>query len=190
MAQSNPDIFKGARARQTVDMSYSYAPLYEAYDGVLAEKAHQADMSGRARNALQRFLMRSSGSRTRDGFSRIQQCRDALDALDRNGWQRSFHQRMFHENFIRACARVFFKTEPQGSFARAHQAVLDINGWDNLSQEILISTPRRCAHRKISPAQPTSHACRTSHTQWTSRRRGAPYPHSRGCRWPPIARCT
>ena len=59
------------------------------------------------------------------------------------GWARSFHQRMFHNNFIRACARIFFKVEPPGTFARSHQAILDLNGWDNLAQEILISTPRR-----------------------------------------------
>ena len=70
--------------------------------------------------------------------------RDALDALDRQGWQRSFHQRLFHDNFIRACARIFWKTEPPGSFARDHQKILEINGWDHLSQEILVSTPRRC----------------------------------------------
>lgn len=59
------------------------------------------------------------------------------------GWQRSYHQRKFHDNFIRACARIFFKTEPDGTFQRAHQAILDVNGWETLSQEILISTPRR-----------------------------------------------
>jgi len=72
-----------------------------------------------------------------------QKCRTALDALDRQGWQRSYHQRMFHDNFIRACVRVFFKTDPPGAFARAHQSILDLNGWEHLSQEILISTPRR-----------------------------------------------
>ena len=123
----------------------SYAGLYEAYDQLLEEKLRLQAETRMSRNALQRFLRSRSGARARDGFARMQQCRDALDAMDRQGWQRSFHQRMFHENFIRACARVFFKFEPQGAFARAHQAILDLNGWDNLSQEILISTPRRCA---------------------------------------------
>jgi hypothetical protein len=66
-----------------------------------------------------------------------------LEALDRQGWQRSFHQRLFHDNFIRACARIFWKTEKPGSFARDHQKILEMNGWDHLSQEILVSTPRR-----------------------------------------------
>ena len=104
----------------------SYAALYAAYDALLADKERDAEENKAARNALQRFLRHRTGGRQRDGFIRMQQCRDALDALDRQGWNRSFHQRMFHENFIRACARVFFKTEPQGSFARAPQAILDI----------------------------------------------------------------
>lgn len=122
---------------------YSYAHLYAAYDEILHEKSKRAEEEGKARNALQKYLHRASGARVKDGFARIQACREALDALDRQGWQRSFHQRMFHENFIRACARVFFKTEQQGAFARAHQAILDLNGWETLTQEILISTPRR-----------------------------------------------
>jgi len=136
------------------DGAYSYAGLYEAYDQLLEEKLRlQAEMR-MSRNALQRFLRSRSGARARDGFARMQQCRDALDAMDRQGWQRSFHQRMFHENFIRACARVFFKFEPQGAFARAHQAILDLNGWDNLSQEILISTPRRSVLSRPQPIPP------------------------------------
>ena len=132
----------------------SYAALYAAYDALLADKERDAEENKAARNALQRFLRHRTGGRQRDWFIRMQQCRDALDALDRQGWNRSFHQRMFHENFIRACARVFFKTEQQGAFARAHQAILDLNGWDNLSQEILISTPRRSVLSRPNPISP------------------------------------
>lgn len=79
----------------------------------------------------------------RDGFERMRRCRMALEALDQGGWKRSYHQRMFHEAYIAACARPFWKIDPPGSFARAHQKILDINSWENLAQEILISTPRR-----------------------------------------------
>lgn len=78
-----------------------------------------------------------------NGFQRIELCRKALEALDTKGWQRSYHQKMFHETFMRACARVFWKTEKPGQFARDHQKILQVNGWDHLSQEILVSTPRR-----------------------------------------------
>ena len=65
------------------------------------------------------------------------------DSRARRGWNRSFHQREFHDHFIRACARIFWKTEKPGTFARDHQRILESNGWASLSQEVLISTPRR-----------------------------------------------
>ena len=85
----------------------------------------------------------SSHARKSNGFERMKQCRMALEALDVAGWKRSYHQRLFHEAYIAACARPFWKLDPPGAFARAHQKILDINNWDNLAQEILISTPRR-----------------------------------------------
>ena len=125
-------------------MSLSFARLYEAYDAVQRERRAALLQRQRPRNPLQAYLAQNGGaSGKKDGFARMQDCRRALEALDGLGWQRSFHQRLFHDNFIRSCTRVFFKTEPPGAFARAHQAVLDLNGWDTLAQEILISTPRR-----------------------------------------------
>ena len=59
------------------------------------------------------------------------------------GWDRSFHQKKFHDTFMCACARVFWKFEKPGVFARDHQRILQTNSWDHLSQEILVSTPRR-----------------------------------------------
>lgn len=78
-----------------------------------------------------------------NGWTRMAKCRTGLEALDRRGWQRSFHQKQFHEQFIRSCARVFWKTEKPGQFARDHKTILEYNGWESLPQEMLISTPRR-----------------------------------------------
>lgn len=83
------------------------------------------------------------GFTLRDGFFHMARLREALNALDRCGWKRSYHQRMFHEEYLRSATRVFFKTEKPGSFERAHKKVLELNGWDSLQQEVLISTPRR-----------------------------------------------
>jgi hypothetical protein len=47
------------------------------------------------------------------------------------GWKRSYHQRLFHEAYIAACARPFWKLDPPGSFARAHQKILEMNAWDS-----------------------------------------------------------
>ena len=73
----------------------------------------------------------------------MQNCRNALIKLDGIGWKRSYHQRLFHEDFLKACTRIFWKTCAPGQFARDHQQVLIANNWDHLAQEILISTPRR-----------------------------------------------
>ena len=76
-------------------------------------------------------------------FDRMNECRNALTYLDSCGWNRSFHQRLFHEDFLKACTRIFWKLEPAGQFARDHQKVLVANNWEHLAQEVLISTPRR-----------------------------------------------
>jgi len=77
------------------------------------------------------------------GFSRMQCCRDALSYLDENGWRRSYHQRLFHDDFIRACARIFWKREAPGKFSREQCEILRRNNWSHIQQEVLISTPRR-----------------------------------------------
>lgn len=128
-------------------MQVSLAAYYRAYDEVAREEARQRVEGGRRRTALANYLAAGVQVR-RTGFQRIELCRRALDALDRRGWQRSFHQRMFHDNFIRACARIFWKCEPPGAFARDHKRILELNGWDHLSQEVLISTPRRSVHER------------------------------------------
>jgi hypothetical protein len=73
----------------------------------------------------------------------MQLCRTYLAKLDKMGWDRSYHQRLFHDDFLKACTRSFWKLEPPGQFARDHQRVLRVNSWDHIAQEILISTPRR-----------------------------------------------
>ena len=148
---------------ETLALACTPLSMQGVYDEYAEEVKRDTDAATSARNAAQamtqaacnpfkRFLLSnqlvtkqahlSTGS-NRDGFSRMADCRRALDVLDSMGWNRSYHQRVFHNNFIRASARVFFKMDPPGAFARAHQAILDLNGWDTLSQEILISTPRR-----------------------------------------------
>ena len=79
----------------------------------------------------------------RDPLEYMQLCRKYLAKLDTLGWNRSYHQRLFHDDFLKACTRSFWKLEPPGQFARDHQKVLRVNSWDHIAQEILISTPRR-----------------------------------------------
>ena len=126
-------------ATHTID----YTDLFSAYDSIENSRRRQSAEQSISRNALQQFLYKAEEGKTGNGFTRIQKCREALDSIDRQGFTRSFHQRLFHDHFIRACARIFWKTEPPGTFARHHQRILESNGWDHLSQEILVSTPRR-----------------------------------------------
>ena len=79
----------------------------------------------------------------RDPLEYMQLCRKYLAKLDTLGWNRSYHQRLFHDDFLKACTRSFWKLEAPGQFARDHQKVLRVNSWDHIAQEILISTPRR-----------------------------------------------
>ena len=115
---------------------------FEAYDRVTREKEAADRQRAVRHSALQNYL-RTSSKKECNGFRRMLRCRQALEAIDRRGWLRSFHQRMFHDNFIRACARIFWKREEHGVFAKDHQRILEVNGWDHLSQEVLVSTPRR-----------------------------------------------
>ncbi len=116
----------------------SFQHLYEAYD-----VGHRPPPPQRTLSAMEQFTKRRVTSKRITAFDRIKECRRGLEALDRQGWNRSYHQRQFHEQFTRACARIFYKSEPPGVFQRDHQRLLQVNGWPNLSQEILISTPRR-----------------------------------------------
>lgn len=38
---------------------------------------------------------------SRDGFFHMARLREGLNALDRCGWKRSYHQRTFHEDYLR-----------------------------------------------------------------------------------------
>ena len=79
----------------------------------------------------------------KDPLEYMELCRTYLAKMDTQGWNRSYHQRLFHDDFLKACTRSFWKLEKPGQFARDHQKVLRCNNWDHIAQEILISTPRR-----------------------------------------------
>lgn len=93
--------------------------------------------------AFQRQYQGKQEQQAVSGWTRMARCREGLESLDGQGWKRSFHQKQFHDSFLKACASVFFKNEPAGTFAKAHSALLEFNGWQSLPQEMLISTPRR-----------------------------------------------
>ena len=49
---------------------------------------------------LQAALQKTRPGTQRSPFERMQLCRNALERLDAQGWSRSHHQRLFHEDFL------------------------------------------------------------------------------------------
>lgn len=143
-------------ASMPVDLSW----LYDKYELLVEAQKNKVGEAERRRRevedlpALDSFLLSApdacdgegaagSDAVKSDGFARMEKCLLALDALDQTGWKRSYHQRKFHHAFLGASARAFFKLDGPGAFQRAHHRVMEINQFENLNQEILISTPRR-----------------------------------------------
>ena len=91
----------------------------------------------------ERILSTSGAGRQKDGFHFMKLLHTYLEILDEKGWNRSYHQRMFHEPFFKSTVRVFFKLEPPGTFERNHRKILETYNFKTLPQEVLISTPRR-----------------------------------------------
>jgi hypothetical protein len=125
----------------------SFVNLFAAMDAHLDEVQQAAREREQQQHghtlAIQRHMGGYAETEAMNGFRRMQLCRQALEALDRRGWNRSFHQRLFHEEYLKSCTRIFFKRDGPGAFAKAHNRILEVNSWDSTPQEILVSTPRR-----------------------------------------------
>lgn len=88
----------------------SYSSLYEKVAERDRKRARDEENSSTLERALFSSAKASAGmGESSSGFQRMLLCRQALEALDRRGWDRSYHQRYFHDHFIRACSRVFWK---------------------------------------------------------------------------------
>ena len=127
----------------------SFHKLFAALDQTIENQKSQtiSDKTTTTKTAIERHMGGFQSVENMNGIKRIQKCRQALEALDRRGWNRSFHQRLFHEEYLKSCTRVFFKRDGHGAFSRAHSRVLEVNGWDSTPQEILVSTPRYNNHK-------------------------------------------
>lgn len=80
---------------------------------------------------ISRFYSNITSADTADvnGFSRINTLRKALGALDRGGWERSYHQRIFHVGQLsqHVCLSLFLQS-------RYLHALTD---WDRVLVEVL-----------------------------------------------------
>jgi hypothetical protein len=83
----------------------------------LLERVQAARAAPTARVTLSALASRVAKARGRvrpgdamSPFDRMDQCRAALERLDSNGWKRSYHQRLFHEDFLVRFAFITFST--------------------------------------------------------------------------------
>ena len=98
-----------------------------------------------------------------NGFSRIKTLRKALGALDRGGWERSYHQRIFHVSvvvskasaifayFEAACTIYIYKYTPR--------LCLDLVRAEDSTFKIRLLCGSKCSHARIQPgleAPPTA----------------------------------
>jgi len=120
-----------------------YDTLYKTYTALEITRKEQNCLRTSLLPAFSHQYVGARSGAQWNGWIRMTRCRQSLDAIDRMGWQRSFHQKQFHDQFMRASARIFWKTEKHGQFQRDHKSILELNGWDSLPQELLVSTPRR-----------------------------------------------
>ena len=93
----------------------SLCKLFSAFDSHRdSVNSQQARAAGGPMTAMQNHMSGYGQFEVMNGLKRVQMCRKALDALDRRGWDRSFHQRLFHEEYLKSCARIFFKRDGPG----------------------------------------------------------------------------
>lgn len=73
------------------------------------------------------------------GAFRLTELRNTLESgFD---MQRSNTQKKFHDYFLNACARFLFREDTN---APDYSQILNSNNWDDLRQQVLCMTPRRC----------------------------------------------
>jgi len=103
-------------------MKVFFTKLFETLDRKIEEEQSKSANRDQRQNthplAIHRHMNSFTATENMNGFKRMQLCRQALDALDRRGWNRSFHQRLFHEEYLKSCTRVFFKRDGPGAFSR------------------------------------------------------------------------
>ena len=73
------------------------------------------------------------------GSFRLSEIRNTLESgFD---MQRSNTQKKFHDYFLNACARFLFREDTN---APDYSQILSTNNWEDLRQQVLCMTPRRC----------------------------------------------
>ena len=114
-----PRAERAARAAPTTprstDLQRERDPQLLAETAALLERVRAARAAPAASVTLSALASRVARARGRvrpgdalSPFDRMNQCRAALERLDANGWKRSYHQRLFHEDFLVSFLCYFF----------------------------------------------------------------------------------
>ena len=86
--------------------TFTYEPTSYVLDHLNSFLAKQNTVSIDNRNVYQSSLRTRLSARAKTTqrkvtpMERMQHCRQALERLDVAGWKRSYHQRLFHDDFL------------------------------------------------------------------------------------------
>lgn len=140
------------RARRPEDQIDEICTIFDDHCTILEQRASeerkrcqlkclvsQDDVDGSAVASRECVHFERYGSDPYNGDGRLRAVRALLAQVDERGFERSNQQVRFHDAFIRACSRVFYREE--WSIHKA--AIMRHNGWATTPSEIMISTPRR-----------------------------------------------
>ena len=121
-----------------VDMD-TITPVADPYCKALIEKHRKAYNLKRELQIIPKRIDAYSTKRGRKrglmshGDHLLAKIRSALQFFDRtNDFERSAHQRQFHESMIAACVRHIYQDEFSANFVK----ILEENNWENARQEI------------------------------------------------------
>lgn len=96
-----------------------------------------------------------------------------LTRVDQRGFERSAQQLDFHTAFMKASARVIYRS----SWATDRPAIMAAHGWETSNSEVLISTPRRFV-RPIALTPARARSPRTEPSPWLRREKHSASPSS------------
>lgn len=85
--------------------------IQETTTVVALQPALQRRIESRVQGAVANNWAVGAREAKRDPLEYMQLCRKYLAKLDTLGWNRSYHQRLFHDDFLKACTRSFWKLD-------------------------------------------------------------------------------
>jgi hypothetical protein len=121
---------------QEVENVLKRADEVETKSNQLRSVAEDADLGGVDDTDLSLGQILSGESRGDANWRTLQHL---LKMVDQRGFERSVHQLQFHAAFERSSARIIYRD----SWNTDKPNIMAAHGWDKVSSEVMISTPRR-----------------------------------------------